>query len=178
MNYYEQAVSAYERELSQLRLITDKVNSQDLLARLLQGDAHKEAEWLQSLEGWPESTESRVFTRLITDRWFRATLMNYQDLRSLKNRLNTWNTILDVYEQMLLGKMDNLEEEPDALVQRTLVAPQVVGEDRLPDLGAQACGRDRAADDRAEGVVEGAAELEVAGKDVLGREVRLGPHGG
>ncbi len=53
-------------------------------------------------------------------------------------------------------------------VERALEAPQVVGEDRLPDRGPEARRRQRAADDRLEGVVEGAPDLEEAGEEVLG----------
>ena len=61
--------------------------------------------------------------------------------------------------------MTRVVTSPSA-VERALVAPQVVGEDRLPDLRAQPRRRQRAADDRAEGEVEGAPDLEEAGEEV------------
>ena len=45
-----------------------------------------------------------------------------------------------------------------------LVAPEVTGEDGLPDPRPQAGGWRRAADDRAQDVVESPADLEEAGK--------------
>ena len=52
--------------------------------------------------------------------------------------------------------------------ERPLPAAQVVGEDRLPDLGPQLGRRHRAAQDEVEDVVERPADLEEAGEHVLG----------
>lgn len=121
LEYYEKAISTFDAELKNLNNINDKIANKNALASYLEGDPRHEREWLSRIEGWPHSTESRVFTRLIADRWFNATLTNYQDLRALSKRISDWAVILDVYEQMLVAQRGNQKQQKP-----TETAPQSV----------------------------------------------------
>ena len=63
---------------------------------------------------------------------------------------------------------DERGELAHARVERAAVAADIVGEDGLPDGGAQARGRHGAADDVAEYLLEGALDLAEAGEGVAG----------
>jgi hypothetical protein len=71
------------------------------------------------------------------------------------------------------GTGDEGRQVAHPAVQDALVPAQVVSEDGLPDLGPQPRHRPRAADDRMEGGLEGAADLKAAGEK-MGR-IEWGP---
>lgn len=121
LQHYEKAITTFEAELKALDSLTEKIKTQNALATYLEGDPRHETEWLARVEGWPHSTESRVFTRLISDRWFNATLTNYQDLKVLSRRVSDWTVILDIYEQMLVSEKKSLGD-----VKSSAGAPQSV----------------------------------------------------
>lgn len=121
VEYYDKAIRTFENELNNLNNINDKIAKKNALASYLEGDPRHDREWLSRVEGWPDSTESRIFTRLIADRWFNATLTNYQDLRAMSKRVSDWAVILDVYEQMLVAQRGKEKQKTS-----TAAAPQSV----------------------------------------------------
>lgn len=122
VEYYEKAITTFETELKNLENITDKIAKKNALASYLEGDPRHDSEWLSQIDGWPHSTESRLFTRLMSDRWFNATLTNYQDLRAMGKRVSDWAVIIDVYEQMLVAQRgDQRPKKSDAAAPQSVI---------------------------------------------------------
>lgn len=111
IEHYEKAVALFESELKGLDDIERKANKTGMLAKLFDGDPHREREWLERVDGWPKSSDSRVFTQLITDPWFNAALTNYQDLKVVQRQLSEWRSVVDVYDKMLATRRNALDRD-------------------------------------------------------------------
>ena len=125
IEHYERAVALFESEIKELQDIERKANKTGMLAKLFDGDPHREREWLERVDGWPKSSDSRVFTQLITDPWFNAALTNYQDLKVVQRQLSEWRSVVDVYEKMLATRRNALDRER-APVRDASSTPQTV----------------------------------------------------
>lgn len=111
IEHYEQTLKLFESELKRLNDIERKLNKTGMFSKLLEGDPHREREWLERVDGWPTSADSRIFTQLITDQWFNSTLANYQDLKVLQRQIAEWRSVVDVYDKMLVNRKTSFDKD-------------------------------------------------------------------
>ena len=98
---YEQAVSIFEDQIKQLDQATSKFSARPNLHAIMSSD---ERSWMKGIDGWPHSAPSRIFVRLYADPWFSATVRNYRDLQTIRDKQKNWATVVNVYSGMLAAR--------------------------------------------------------------------------
>lgn len=101
---YEKAIAAYEAQLTQLTGSIKRFTDRQLLLSVLSDGVANTPGWTKAIEDWPHSAEARVIVRVLADPWFHATVRNYRDLFTLRDKLKSWASVVEVYEEMLLQR--------------------------------------------------------------------------
>jgi hypothetical protein len=113
LNVYSKAAlmygSALERFGTEIDKLGDSIKSireGHFLRALVREEIKQDANWVVKLRQLPQTPETYYLMELMASHDFQESLKNYLDLEQLRKRLDTWETDLDAYEQIIAQRRD------------------------------------------------------------------------
>jgi hypothetical protein len=126
LDRYNDAITAFERERSELDESIVAIRAGRLLDALLAGQSGNQMGWFGALDRLPELPDPRQAARLapvLATHEFQEGFKNYRDLRFLADNLKDWADRLGVYDDMLTNRRQAYAERlPKLLAQADVAA--------------------------------------------------------
>ena len=100
-DHYLNAIEAFYEETNRIDDMIGQIRSGELFEILLEKDSTGTTGWYWNLENLPEGPESRYLFHLLSTNEFQEGLKNFRDLDYLANNLDSWQSSVDVFRNML-----------------------------------------------------------------------------
>ena len=101
VQYYEQAIAAYDAERIRIEESITAIRAGRLLTAALAADGGAQPDWFAQLTTLPDAPESRYLYHLLAGNEFQEGLKSYRSLVSMAQNLDGWSTSLGAYSDML-----------------------------------------------------------------------------
>lgn len=98
---YGQALEAFGKELERIKTSSDRIRYGHLLKALEREELKQDPNWVIRLRSLPDAPETFYLKDLMASNDFQSSLQNYVDLAALRQRLDTWDSNLDAFEEMI-----------------------------------------------------------------------------
>jgi tetratricopeptide (TPR) repeat protein len=121
---YNDAIAAFQGELTQLAASESAIASGQLLDAVLAQDQLDDMSWFWQLERLPVNAQTRHLYHVLASNGFQEGLKTFRDLRFLQRNLEEWRTGVDAFSAML-------EARERRYVERLPRLEQALAEDRL-----------------------------------------------
>lgn len=100
--HYQQAISAYEKEMQSLDAAIAAIREGKLVETMLGATQdNTDMGWSWRAVPPPQAAETQYLWQLLAGHEFQTALKNYRDLLFLQNNLAHWSTSIDAYQDML-----------------------------------------------------------------------------
>ncbi len=100
--HYQQAISAYEKEMQSLDAAIAAIREGKLVETMLGATQdNTDMGWSWRAAPPPQAAETQYLWQLLAGHEFQTALKNYRDLLFLQNNLAHWSTSIDAYQDML-----------------------------------------------------------------------------
>lgn len=109
--YYENAVSEFERESLRIDESIAAIRGGKLLDTILSHDVKGDMGWAWQLAHLPDAPESRYLYHILAQNPFQEGLKNYRQLVFLRRNLELWTENLDAYDNMISTRRHRYEIE-------------------------------------------------------------------
>ena len=100
-DHYLNAIEAFYEETNRIDDMIEQIRSGELFEVLLDKDSTGTTGWYWNLDNLPEGPESRYLFHLLSTNEFQEGLKNFRDLDYLANNLDSWQSSVDVFRNML-----------------------------------------------------------------------------
>jgi len=100
-DHYLNATEAFREETERLEKTIQSIESGDFFGTFVNSSSLDSTGWYWQLETLPDAVESRYLFHLLATHEFQEGLKNYRDLNYLYRNLETWQSNIDVYSNML-----------------------------------------------------------------------------
>jgi hypothetical protein len=108
LNVYSQAALGYGSALSTFGAQIDKLSASiksiregRFLQALVREELKQDADWVVKLRRLPDAPETFYLLDLMASHDFQESLKNYLDLEELRKKLETWDSDLDAFEEII-----------------------------------------------------------------------------
>ena len=118
VQYYEQAIAAYDAERKRIEESIAAIRAGRLLTAALAGGGGAQADWFAQLTTLPDAPESRYLYHLLAGHEFQEGLKRYRSLESMAQNLGGWSTSLGAFSDMLDARRSAFTEKLPAADQR------------------------------------------------------------
>jgi hypothetical protein len=98
---YGSALETIGAEIDKLGASITGVREGKFLKALTREELRQDADWIVKLRSLPGSPETYYLLELMASHDFQESLRNYLDLDHLRRKLETWQTSLEAYEEMI-----------------------------------------------------------------------------
>ncbi|MDJ0759485.1 MAG: tetratricopeptide repeat protein [Woeseiaceae bacterium] len=98
---YGHALDAFTAEVGKLTESIDSIREGKFLEALVREEIRKDKDWVIRLRSLPESPETYYLMELLASHDFQTGLQNYLDLADLKEKLETWESSFDSFDEMV-----------------------------------------------------------------------------
>ena len=100
--HYQQAISAFEKEMQSLDTAIAAIRDGKLVETMLGATQdNTDMGWSWRAAPPPQAAETQYLWQLLAGHEFQTALKNYRDLLFLQNNLAHWSTSIDAYQDML-----------------------------------------------------------------------------
>jgi hypothetical protein len=99
--YYEQAVTSFDRESVKLDEAIGRIQSGNMLDSLLGSEQNARYGWFWQLRNIPDAPESRYLYTVLAGHDFQEGLKNYRDLSYLGTTLDRWADSMEAFDNMI-----------------------------------------------------------------------------
>jgi hypothetical protein len=124
---YEGAISAFDRETTDLQDSIKALRSGDLIDQLVEQNPGDEMGWFWNIRALPNMPHARHLAQVLAQHEFQESLKNYRDLRFLQRNLEEWRDKLVVFNDMLATRRKAFAERLPVVLERQ----QQIGLDTL-----------------------------------------------
>ena len=101
VEYYEQAITAYDAERARIEESITAIRAGHLLDAALAVDHDERADWFAQLSALPDAPESRYLYYLLAGNEFQEGLKSYRSLEAMSLNLYNWSTSLGAFSDMI-----------------------------------------------------------------------------
>ncbi|MGH0035500.1 MAG: hypothetical protein ACQGVK_10800 [Myxococcota bacterium] len=98
---YEKAVASFGLELEKIDASVRSIRAGAFLEALAREEIRRDEDWVIHLRQLPDAPETFYLMSLMASHDFQTALQNHLDLQDLRRRLETWQTNLDAYEDLI-----------------------------------------------------------------------------
>jgi len=106
---YGRALETYGSELERVDASIDSIRKGSFLEALVREEIHQDPNWVVRLRELPATPETYYLMALLASHDFHTGLQNYLDLEDLRQRLVSWKTSFDAFEDMIALRAGNYE---------------------------------------------------------------------
>jgi tetratricopeptide (TPR) repeat protein len=106
---YGRALETYGNELERVDASIDSIREGHFLEALVREEIHQDANWVVRLRELPATPETYYLMALLASHDFHTGLQNYLDLEDLRQRLASWKTSFDAFEDIIALRAGNYE---------------------------------------------------------------------
>jgi hypothetical protein len=115
---YQESISAFSREDSDLNESINAIQSGKLVDALIAENPSEDMGWLGSIKSLPVMPHSAHLTRVLAQHEFQEAFKNYRDLRFLAKNLDDWRDKLNVFQDMLENRRKAFSERLPQVMQQ------------------------------------------------------------
>lgn len=108
-DHYLNAIEAFYEETNRLDETIEKIESGEFFNNFIENDPLDSTGWYWRMEELPEGPEARYLFHLLATHEFQEGLKNYRDLAYLYRNLDTWQSSVGVYANMLETRREAFE---------------------------------------------------------------------
>ncbi len=101
VEYYEQAIAAYDAERARIEESITAIRAGRLLTAALAADQGARPDWFAQLTMLPDAPESRYLYHLMAGNEFQEGLKSYRSLEAMSLNLYNWSTSLGAFSDMI-----------------------------------------------------------------------------
>lgn len=98
---YGNALAKFSVEIDKLDLSIESIRGGHFLEALVREELKQDANWVVKLRQLPQTPETYYLLDLMASHDFQESLKNYLDLETLRKKLETWESNLDAFEQII-----------------------------------------------------------------------------
>ena len=98
---YGRALEAFDTQIGTLDSSIGSIRDGHFLAALVRGEIRQDKDWVIRLRELPGSPETFYLMELMASHDFQTALQNYLDLEELRARLQSWQSNLDSFEDII-----------------------------------------------------------------------------
>ncbi|MEN8160228.1 MAG: hypothetical protein ABFS41_09170, partial [Myxococcota bacterium] len=98
---YGRAVETFASELTRLDASLSSVREGAFLEALVREEIRRDEDWVVHLRSLPDAPETFYLLALMASHDFQTALQNYLDLEDMREKLVTWQTSLDAFEDLV-----------------------------------------------------------------------------
>ena len=102
---YGQALAAFDSQLQKLDASITSINEGKFLDALVREEIRLDQDWVVKLRQLPEAPETYYLTELMASHDFQTGLQNYLDLEQLRRRLQTWQSSIGAYQDLIEARL-------------------------------------------------------------------------
>jgi hypothetical protein len=106
---YGRALENYSNELERVDASVDSIRKGRFLEALVREEIRQDPNWVVRLRELPATPETYYLMALLASHDFHTGLQNYLDLEDLRQRLVSWKTSFDAFEDMIGLRKGNYE---------------------------------------------------------------------
>jgi predicted negative regulator of RcsB-dependent stress response len=106
---YGAALSAFAAELEKIDSSIGSIRGGTFLQALVREEIWHDGDWVIRLRSLPDTPETFYLAQLMASHDFQTGLQNYLDLHDLKQRLLSWQTSFDAFDEMVAVRRDHYE---------------------------------------------------------------------
>jgi len=106
---YGRALETYGNELERVDASIDSIRKGHFLEALVREEIHQDPNWVVRLRELPATPETYYLMALLASHDFHTGLQNYLDLEDLRQRLASWKTSFDAFEDIIALRAGNYE---------------------------------------------------------------------
>ena len=106
---YGRALETYGNELERVDASIDSIRKGHFLEALVREEIHQDPNWVVRLRELPATPETFYLMALLASHDFHTGLQNYLDLEDLRQRLVSWKTSFDAFEDIIGLRAGNYE---------------------------------------------------------------------
>ena len=106
---YGQALDAFSAEIEKLTASIESIRGGKFLSALVREEIRNDKDWVIRLRALPNTPETYYLMELMASHDFQTGLQNYLDLADLRNKLETWQSDFDAYEDLVQIRHDHYE---------------------------------------------------------------------
>jgi tetratricopeptide (TPR) repeat protein len=106
---YGRALETYGNELERVDASIDSIRKGQFLEALVREEIHQDPNWVVRLRELPATPETYYLMALLASHDFHTGLQNYLDLEDLRQRLASWKTSFDAFEDIIALRAGNYE---------------------------------------------------------------------
>ena len=118
LDRYEGAISAFERESTDLQDSIKALRSGDLIDQLVEQNPGDEMGWFWNISALPNMPHARHLAQVLAQHEFQESLKNYRDLRFLQRNLDEWRDKLVVFNDMLATRRKAFADRLPVIIER------------------------------------------------------------
>jgi hypothetical protein len=111
VQYYENAISAYDAERAKIGESIGAIRSGHLLDAVVQSNGDGREGWFAQLATLPDSPESRYLYHLLAGNEFQEGLKNYRALDAMAKNLANWQQSLGAFDDMVGTRKQAFEQK-------------------------------------------------------------------
>jgi tetratricopeptide (TPR) repeat protein len=127
LEHYESAITAYDREDTDLAESIKAIRTGNLIEQLVDQNPGEEMGWFWNIRALPNMPHARHLAQLLAQHEFQEALKNYRDLRFLQKNLEDWRDKLVVFNDMLATRRKAFADRLPIVLERQ----QKIGLDTL-----------------------------------------------
>lgn len=98
---YGRALDIFGNELDKLNASIESIRTGKFLEAMVREEVRKDKNWVVNLRELPETPETYYLTELMASHDFQSSLQNYLDLEDLRERLASWESSLNAWEEII-----------------------------------------------------------------------------
>lgn len=106
---YGRALKTYGSELERVDASIDSIRKGHFLEALVREEIRQDPNWVVRLRELPATPETYYLMALLASHDFHTGLQNYLDLEDLRQRLSSWKTSFDAFEDIIALRAGNYE---------------------------------------------------------------------
>ena len=98
---YGRALDSFAAEVDKLSVSIESIREGKFLEALVREEIRKDKDWVIRLRSLPEAPETYYLMELLASHDFQTGLQNYLDLADLRQKLETWESSFDSFDEMV-----------------------------------------------------------------------------
>ena len=106
---YGRALDSFAAEVDKLSVSIESIREGKFLEALVREEIRKDKDWVIRLRSLPEAPETYYLMELLASHDFQTGLQNYLDLADLRQKLETWESSFDSFDEMVAIRQAHYE---------------------------------------------------------------------
>ena len=98
---YGRALELFTHQIEKVDASLTSIREGRFLKALIREETRQDSGWVISLRTLPDAPETYYLMELMASHDFQTALQNYLDLEELRSKLNTWQTSLDAFDEIV-----------------------------------------------------------------------------